>query len=937
MADFSVGEKIFNEIVEFPLPKKAGTMDYVFYMVTDSDPDPSYFKHGRKFFDAYFPHHKKQDAKSLEDIIGILFHEVTHGGVTQIREIVIQAHGNLQRLLFPVITGAVFGTSEDYFVLDDMQLRLLQTDFLDGKFPGFNSNRKEVIKHLTGDSWITIRACNFGQNADGLYALYSFFGGQANVYCPSVYQQFNWIGIGKGSRFETKLIAHEHLVKQRILKRDQTPERKVATVNALVDPAKFSIPVRLAHKKKGDTSSASAQQYQAFKNNLNKRTITDELKTILSDAQMQLTNKAKLLRVRKDSSWIITDQITLEKTVFDIEYDLNEQTDADTVHEQTVSVIAEATLRRQTPEDHTATPIGERIYFQLFIDEREHKDFEGLLFFLGYNIPGTDTTLFTSLINSLDAGGAVSATIKDIFESKNFDLTDPDAAVITVQKKGTTWVITDGDHSVFLRLQKAPAPTMPVFVTVIAVYNNLNKKQFHGRQGSLTAIPTFGKSPNLPGTELLAYLDNFSLADLQNLIDYLRSPYTPENVIYIYHAISALGRKNQRDFIAWNATLTDLNEQLRNNPLVANPYDELSIREREDYLELVYEFTVNDIWKQVKALNAASKVLPADLFTSEPLPDHNLYEYAEEDEPDSPSMEIPDNDTTPGTEVFRQREKVTFLVPDIPELGCTAYEELLGKIKALNTTNEEKILEVLGDLELDEGLKFRDYIFRGVTGLNFTVELTENFAKFASSSEIIPNLFVQIGEHWVFEAFAFALPLAETIVLWLEVVDEEGKGAKNLEYFGRRVAARQWARQLQIDIVSKTIDFSKPITLDVHSSGNNDPDPTNYAYDRYWAEVQAESNGLPGDAVGEFNIFLENFNNGFDEGWKVIEKLGNEALGKTDEVFNLFLKKGGLSPCHIEALKNSGLIDMSNVSAAVMQKFSEVLLDKIPLHAEAVE
>ena len=208
-----------------------------------------------------------------------------------------------------------------------MQLRLLQHDFLDGQFADFNNKRKEVIKHLKDDSWITIRACNFGQNTDGLYALYSFFGGQANVYCPSVYQQFHWIGIGKGSRFETKLMAHEHLVKQRILKRDQIPQRKASTIDALVDPAKFSIPVRLAQKKKDDTSSTSAQEYQAFKDNLNNRTITDELKTKLSDAEMQLTDKAKLLVVKKDSSWIILDNVTLENIVFNIEYDLNEQTD----------------------------------------------------------------------------------------------------------------------------------------------------------------------------------------------------------------------------------------------------------------------------------------------------------------------------------------------------------------------------------------------------------------------------------------------------------------------------------------------------------------------------------------------------------------------------------------------------------------------------------
>ena len=61
MADFSVGEKIFNEILEYPLPKKAGTRDYVFYMVPASDP---FGAHGRKFFNAYFPNHKSFNLKA---------------------------------------------------------------------------------------------------------------------------------------------------------------------------------------------------------------------------------------------------------------------------------------------------------------------------------------------------------------------------------------------------------------------------------------------------------------------------------------------------------------------------------------------------------------------------------------------------------------------------------------------------------------------------------------------------------------------------------------------------------------------------------------------------------------------------------------------------------------------------------------------------------
>ena len=120
----------------------------------------------------------------------------------------------------------------------------------------------------------------------------------------------------------------------------------------------------------------------------------------------------------------------------------------------------------------------------------------------------------------------------------------------------------------------------------------------------------------------------------------------------------------------------------------------------------------------------------------------------------------------------------------------------------------------------------------------------------------------------------------------------------------------------------------------MHLSGSTNP--ANYSYDRYVAEEASEFK-LPGSPVNEFNIFVEDFKHGFDEGWEEIEKAGNEALGKTDDIFNLFLKQGGLNTCQIEALKNSGLIDMNDVGAAVMQKFSEVVLEKVPLHAETVE
>ena len=82
-----------------------------------------------------------------------------------------------------------------------------------------------------------------------MYALYSFFGGRANVYAPMVYQVFAGPPITFGMRLDTRLRAHEHLVKQHFLPKDvHTPDRKDAIVQALVDPGEFSEPFAIASR-----------------------------------------------------------------------------------------------------------------------------------------------------------------------------------------------------------------------------------------------------------------------------------------------------------------------------------------------------------------------------------------------------------------------------------------------------------------------------------------------------------------------------------------------------------------------------------------------------------------------------------------------------------------------------------------------------------------
>jgi hypothetical protein len=99
----------------------------------------------------------------------------------------------------------------------------------------FKAKRAAVVSRLRPDSWITVRACNFGQTQAGMYALCSFFGGNANAYAPMLYSD--------------RLAVHGHLVRQRLEPKDvHTPDPQDAVVRALADPGAFARAVCCVHR-----------------------------------------------------------------------------------------------------------------------------------------------------------------------------------------------------------------------------------------------------------------------------------------------------------------------------------------------------------------------------------------------------------------------------------------------------------------------------------------------------------------------------------------------------------------------------------------------------------------------------------------------------------------------------------------------------------------
>jgi hypothetical protein len=190
----ATGKEIFDGLVEYPLPVAPGVKDYVFYCGNLG----GYGVGAKAFIDKHWPAHVAKTAASLQDLMSALQIEVTSGGVTQIRELVLVAHANMNELSLPVVPAGP-DVDPTYKCVSAWSLAKLQGDIAT-RFPSFDRARKAVVPHLLDDSWVTIRACNIGNSAEAMYALYAFFGGRANVYAPTKFMVFGDCIITPGDR-----------------------------------------------------------------------------------------------------------------------------------------------------------------------------------------------------------------------------------------------------------------------------------------------------------------------------------------------------------------------------------------------------------------------------------------------------------------------------------------------------------------------------------------------------------------------------------------------------------------------------------------------------------------------------------------------------------------------------------------------------------------
>jgi hypothetical protein len=946
------GKAIFDQRVEYPLPKRQGIRDYLIYLVPA---DNDYGKAARKFLGKFYRGHRTGSARSLEEMIGFLRTDLASGGITQVRELVIVCHGAPQGLILPIVRDASSPGDEELENVTALGLVHLQKDFETGR-PDFKANRAFVAQRLKDDSWITFRACQVGQGADVLYALFSFFGGRANVYAPSEYMFFGDHPIEAGTRVGSKMEVHDHLVKQRLFPSDvHTPERKNAIVAAVIDPGRFSEPFELVSSRIGDTTSDAAVRYQRSVTALNRRRIHDDLRARFAAAGHELSKHAWVRVSVRNVAWIVGDPVRHAGLAALVRYDVGEEVETSGTN-QIATLSASATIVDRDDEDeddegeddegardderkHRGAPAYRPTFpAQLFFRKPDNNQYKGLIERLAvYVDPGGNPAeaVLNALRGVLPAEGAspvaIPAALATALSDKaGLTLTDQARLVFAAKRAKSRgpeeidWAIDDGEKYL-IRLEHPPSGA--VRAHMLSLYHDLRGKD--GAEERVRMTGYLGLVPDTPGTELAAYLDRRTIEELVGLIDHLRAPYRPEHSFYIHHAQEAIRRK--KEWSAWSSGRSAGNQ----DPLafLVDPYDALTGAEAEDKRRVAHEFPFNSVWREVKVSHPKLGIPQNDLFAEEPLKQKLRIAdgaVSAELELDSPASNIDELRKLegPAPDGFTLVEKDEFEFADEPGPDCMEFRTILEHWKSLDGLDDEEIRRRL-DLETaSDGKTFLDHVsdlkFAFRIGKKLTNIVFERTPKGFVERIVarIPGLGIPsaLGVPTTFVALLRILP-AFTIAfdLWMRSAEDEERADQVAETTGKVVAVRQWLRELIAE--TRTPDFPEGVDIDLRRGLANPP------MDRYLQE-QADDDRMA--EPRSFVIDLDRLEKGFDEGIRMMEKATDEMLERADDAIDDVFGELDIDPCKAKVLADVGVLDMRELRASVVRELCFRLLRQIP-------
>jgi hypothetical protein len=942
MGDLNRGRELFDNRVEYPLAKKTGVKDYVFHFVGADNP---YGKNARLFFARFYPNHIKTDVSSFEALFTTLAAQVD-SGVTQIREVVIVAHGNPLGLLSHVVNGVSATQLREFKYTTAFALALLQNDLRAGKFPGLKNARQKVVAHLKDDSWITIRACNVGRSQEAMYAMYSFFGGRANVYAPMIYQVFAGPPITFGMRIDTRLRAHEHLVKQHFLPKDvHTPDRKDAVVSAMLDPGSFSEPFAIASRPLDDSQPDASSAYEKLIDELNAQIVSATLKQSFLAHDFTITARPRVTVVAKNTNWQITDQYPHEGDTFEIQYTVYERLETLSGNRQKATLYAAAQLTSKVSGNASMS-------IQLFMPTEQHDLLGGkVLTIAGYaeapDAPAESRTRFDAVLATLkqnalkNAAGTVDIRA-DLKDTKGLELSDQ-AVVRQVSSTGPAeaprivWSLVDGKQLFTVQLEH-PLTSDGFAAHAISVYEDYPDKATRLWEGYLR-LAYLGQDPDTPGPELAAYLDQFSIEDLVSLLEYLRAPFKPGYGLYLQHVQEALHRR--KGFSAWHTQ----NSPIDPNAVVpSDPYLDLSLGEGEDYREHSYVFEFNQVWAEVKSSNPTTWKIQNDLFDEEDLAEKlkisdeaiNARTEMPELDPDSPGADVEELRALQkaGFEQFFSDDKTVIerLPEPEPGVSCADFEKIVAKWQGVKDLDPTAIADALEREKLPSGRSFFSVI-KGlktytkaffkiaddlkIPGIDWVVMSKKDLAKLILKK--VPFFKRIFALQAILEIeFVFTIPFE----MWMDFLEAQQGMRESWYIAGRLTVVRQYLRRV-IDLTYlKETNFPDRIEIDVTQfHGAVDP----YYLARYkWELWESHVIGT------NFVAAPDRLKDGFDDQAAVIDRMGEQILEIANEALGELMLDSDLDACKLEVLRKAGIFDVTRLKALVIRELANELLDKMP-------
>lgn len=933
------GRPIFDGLVEYPLPAKPGVKDYVVYC---GDNLAGYGIGAKSFFDKHYPDHVVKTANTLQDVMTALQADVASNGVTQIRELVLVTHANANQLFFPVVPAGA-NVDSIYGCVTAWSLAKLHDD-IKSQFASFDQARNAVVPLLLDDSWVTIRGCNIGNSAEFMYALYSFFGGRANVYAPVRYLAFGDLPIEPGTRLDSKTAVYTYLVKQHFLSSSEhTPKRQATIVTDLVDPEFFSETFQLATAPPGGSGPA----YKQLVDGLNQRSVSAELTAAFATAGHQLSANPKVIFSRTlpagsaspgadpavRAYWYVYDTSLSDGTEpVELVYQVRDEVDADGM-----STLA-ANAQLAVTSTYASVP------FQAFFEQPDDDAFNAVVARLaghadtGLYATQPYTDMYNHVLTMLDTGTWTDDTA-DIAAAVNYGLAYigfdplPDSLppIQNPDKDKDAWQIqipATPPIMLAVTVESVAAPDGSVLHSIV-VTADLDQNGLD--QVKKRVLQTRGWVPHTPGTEIAAYLDGFTADQLGSLMDYLRSAYRPAYAYYLDHALAAIERK--RDFSTWAAAQPDVG-----TPSPAH----LLLRPNEfhDLEQVAFGFNFNDNWCEVEQQSKYTATVQTDLFFEESLtsklqlgdttpytcgvlqPDSRYFSRAELQARESQGFE----------QYYPVTGKVIYDPPTAPDdKDCNDLRKALQKwqdLRAAGATIDVQRQELIAlPMEGDEsGWEQLNKAFESLgTGLElWDMAFDTKFEPKALAVDIATDW---VKDHVVTEALKDSLlewldaagDALEVIAVFkipaemlLDIAENEAAGAERFKGIGELVAMREWLRQLW------NLTFTVPFPDEPHF----DLGGADEAVRAWRREKRVPSSGV--------TIFIPDIQDGYARMAVDLGRIGPQIIEQADEALDQRMAQAGLSPCAIDALTKAGLYDKDELRRQMIRRYADAYIDALP-------